>query len=582
MSIRHASEESVSNSSTAEKAYRKAQVSIPSKKIADVPGAPTVRTVTDVATGRAYNNAEASIAVNPSSLGGATTSYTATSNPDSISVTSSTSPIVVAGLSSNTSYTFNVVANSSSGASLPTASPATTVTSVPQAPTITSVIDNGSGAAFNNGSAKIAFTPGNSGGKSVTSFTVTSNPDNITSSGSSPITVSGLRSAVGYTYTITATNPNGTSAASIASSSVTSTTVPDAPIIGTASVTNSTTVSLSFTTPANGGLPITGYTVASTPSIALTVSGSSSPLTVTGNFLPSVFYTFTVTAVNANGASVTSAASNSIAPIPIITDNFNRSTSGSLGTSSSGGLWQAIKGVWFANNGVAQSNDAATNDSIAAVNLQSPLVTVSTANSSLGTGVAFMVQDSNNWWAAVGLENDTYTYAYTYTYTATGTGSHYTAPYTFYYTATGYGITGYATTNGVNYYAHYGSYTYTAAGSGGGTTSYYSYAYTTTGNPAPSSIAVTTYLLNVYRSVAGTVSTAASTVLSGLSSAVKVVVSGSTVNATAYSDNALTNSVGTATVTGVTPAGNLHGIILTPSTQNQGNTTGAFSAQVTG
>ena len=586
MSIRHASEESVSYPSSADKTYQRGQISIPSKKIPDVPGTPGAGTATDTGTGRAFNNAQVSIPVSPANTGGPTVSYTATSNPGNISGTSTTGPVTVSGLTSGVVYTFNVVANNSTGSSPVVTTSPITATSVPNAPTITNVTNLGTNARFNNGSAAVSFTPDGSGGKTVTAYTVTSSPDNLSNSGSSPIIMNGLRSNVAYTYTITATNSNGTSTSSAASSPVTATTVSDAPVVGTVTVTNSTTVSIPFTAPASGGSSITGYTVSSSPSIPLTVSGNSTPLTVTANFLPSVFYTFTVTAINANGSSIASAASNAVAPIPIITDNFQRSTSGSLGTSSSGGLWQAIKGTWFANNGVAQTNDSPSNDSIAVVNLQSPLVTVSTLNPSLGAGVSFMVQDSNNWWAAVSMENDVYTYAYTYAYTSSGTGAHYTAPYTagpFNGNGTGYGITGYSTTNGVNYYAHYGAYSYSYQYyvSGGGT-SYYYYSYTAYASPAPSPIQLTTYYLNLYRSVSGTVSTIASTAIGAIANAIKVVVTGNTATATAYSDTSFSNSLGNASSGAITPAGNLHGIILTPSTQNQGYTTGAFSAQVTG
>jgi hypothetical protein len=45
--------------------------------------------------------------------------------------------------------------------------------------------------------------------------------------------------------------------------------VPQAPTVGTASVTNSTTVSIPFTAGATGGSTITSYTVTSSPSISL-------------------------------------------------------------------------------------------------------------------------------------------------------------------------------------------------------------------------------------------------------------------------------------------------------------------------
>jgi hypothetical protein len=92
-----------------------------------------------------------------------------------------------------------------------------------------------------------------------------------------------------------------------------SATVPGAPTIGTATAGN-TQASVAFTAPAsNGGSPITGYTVTSSPG-GITATGSSSPIVVTGltNGTP---YTFTVTATNSVGTSNASAASNSVTPI---------------------------------------------------------------------------------------------------------------------------------------------------------------------------------------------------------------------------------------------------------------------------
>ena len=91
--------------------------------------------------------------------------------------------------------------------------------------------------------------------------------------------------------------------------------VPATPVVGTATVTNSTTVSLTFTAPFSK-LPITSYTVTSSPSISLSTLGTSSPLTVTGTFASNQAYTFAIAAVNANGTSTASSASNSVTPVP--------------------------------------------------------------------------------------------------------------------------------------------------------------------------------------------------------------------------------------------------------------------------
>ena len=96
-------------------------------------------------------------------------------------------------------------------------------------------------------------------------------------------------------------------------------TVPDAPIIGTATM-GDTQARVTFTASNNGGSEITGYTVTSSPG-GFTGTGTASPIIVTG-LTNGTAYTFTVTATNTNGTSVPSSASNSITPteIPVVTN----------------------------------------------------------------------------------------------------------------------------------------------------------------------------------------------------------------------------------------------------------------------
>jgi len=174
-------------------------------------------------------------------------------------------------------------------------------------PTATNV---GTSRPFNNGSATITLVAPATGGP-ATSYTVTSDPGSFTATGSSPLTVTGLQSGTSYTFTSKGNSALGSSyLPSIASNSITATTVPDAPIIGVATKVSNTVASLTFTPPANGGSDITGYTIASSPSISITTSaGTTSPLTATGSFFGEQSYTFTIYATNTNGNGSPSSAS---------------------------------------------------------------------------------------------------------------------------------------------------------------------------------------------------------------------------------------------------------------------------------
>ena len=178
-------------------------------------------------------------------------------------------------------------------------------------------------ATGGNAQATVSFTaPSSNGGSEITSYTATSSPDDISATvnqaGNGDITVTGLTNETSYTFTVTATNAIGTSVASAASNSVTPVEpiVPDAPTDVTATAGNAQ-ATVSFTAPSsNGGSEITSYTATSSPDdISATVNqAGNGDITVTG-LTNETSYTFTVTATNAIGTSVASAASNSVTPV---------------------------------------------------------------------------------------------------------------------------------------------------------------------------------------------------------------------------------------------------------------------------
>ncbi len=191
-----------------------------------IPITPSTPTAADVGTNITYGSGAIDVSFTPSSSGGLASSFTATSSPGSITGSSSTSPVRVTGLTLGTAYTFTVIATNGYGNATATSpSNSVTTTSKPQAPTIGTPTSNNV-----SGQISVPFTAGATGGKAISSYTVTSSPGNITASGaSSPIVVSGLTNGTSYTFTATATNANGTSAASSSSTSAT-------PMVPTSSV----------------------------------------------------------------------------------------------------------------------------------------------------------------------------------------------------------------------------------------------------------------------------------------------------------------------------------------------------------
>ncbi len=128
-------------------------------------------------------------------------------------------------------------------------------------------------ATAGNTQASVSFSaPVNTGGSSITGYTVTANPGGATASGAaSPLVVSGLSNGQAYTFTVTATNVAGTGSASAASNAVT----PAAPQVITFANPGAqnfgTTPTLTAT--ASSGLPVSFSSA--TPAVCTITSGGT-------------------------------------------------------------------------------------------------------------------------------------------------------------------------------------------------------------------------------------------------------------------------------------------------------------------
>jgi hypothetical protein len=184
-------------------------------------------------------------------------------------------------------------------------------TGIPTAPSVPTSVSATAGDA----SATVTFSaPASNGGAPVTSYTVTSTPDNVVATGAtSPIVVGGLANNTAYTFTVTATNSAGTSTASAASNVVTPTPAssPGAPS-GLVATPGDGRVNLSWVAPPPvSGAPVTDYIVQYrlTGASAWTPvdEGSTATTALVTGLTDNLSYDFTVIAVNSGGPGPPSA-----------------------------------------------------------------------------------------------------------------------------------------------------------------------------------------------------------------------------------------------------------------------------------
>jgi hypothetical protein len=196
----------------------------------------------------------------------------------------------------------------------------TAVAAVPGAPTAVS-------ATPGDQQAVVSWTaPANTGGNAIDSYTVTSAPGaktaKVTASGGvvpTTATVTGLTNGTAYTFTVTAHNASGASAASAPSAAVTPFGKPGMPTNVAATAGNGQ-ATVTWTAPSNNGARIDRYTVTTSPGGTTTdvnapngTSAAPTSVTITG-LTNGTAFTFTVVAHNAAGNGPGSAASSPVTP----------------------------------------------------------------------------------------------------------------------------------------------------------------------------------------------------------------------------------------------------------------------------
>jgi len=245
------------------------------------------------------------------------TSYTALSNPSGgygIVYTCGPSTIPVSGLQPNATYTFSVFATNAIGNS--TSSSQSNQVLTFGTPTQAII---GIATATGPTTAIVGYAASTATGFSISEYVALSNPvggiGTVFTSTGGTINVSGLNPGVNYNFTVYAINVFGNGSTSSYSNTVTTYTVPYAPVIIAATATGytSATIVYAVTTNTNPNFPVLSYSAISNPGgLVGTVNTSSGGTIVVTGLSSSTSYRFQVYATNALGTGTTTTSSNTI------------------------------------------------------------------------------------------------------------------------------------------------------------------------------------------------------------------------------------------------------------------------------
>ncbi|WP_333600902.1 beta strand repeat-containing protein, partial [Flavobacterium sp.] len=282
------------------------------------PGAPSITAVNPL-------NGQLSVAFTaPGSNGGAAISdYTYSTDGTNYTLAGTTSsPIVISGLTNGTTYSITLKAVNSVGAGSASGAVNGTPRTTPSAPTITGITPG-------NNQLSVAFTPGSNGGSAITNYKYSLNGGStFASAGSttSPIVITGLTNGTSYNVQLLAVNAAGDGAAS-GTTPATPLTTASAPTI-TGITPSNLQLSVAFTAPSsNGGAAITDYKYSLNGGTTYTSAGTTtSPIVITG-LTNGTSYGVRLLAVTSAGDGAATATTNATprttATAPVITGITN-------------------------------------------------------------------------------------------------------------------------------------------------------------------------------------------------------------------------------------------------------------------
>lgn len=218
-----------------------------------------------------------------------------------------TSPFVISGLDNGTAYAVQV--RTVNGAGNGSASAATSVTprTVPDAAT-------GVTATFESGQAIVSYSaPTFDGGSAITGYTATAwsastggTAVSTATSSTTTATISGLTNATTYYLSVAATNAAGTGVGSSPRVAITPLAKPSAPTLGTL-VAGNTFLTVPFTAGASGSSAITGYQYQLNGGAWVSVTGTTSPVTISG-LTNGTAYAVSLRAISTAGTGAASVA----------------------------------------------------------------------------------------------------------------------------------------------------------------------------------------------------------------------------------------------------------------------------------